>query len=74
MNRYLDHFCVCENSTAVNRCVPATLKDPVCRPCPEGARLWSAHQRYQNMCAASEDRSGPDPSCYPLGGLDEYND
>jgi hypothetical protein len=67
MDRYYNHFKHCDT------CKPATLADPVCVPCPTGQQLWNRHIAFQNRCAASIDDSDG-PTCYPLGGFDEYND
>lgn len=66
-DRYLRHFRGCPD------CKPATAEDPVCVPCPTGQKLWNRHEAANRIAASGiDDYTGP--SCYPLGGLDEYHD
>lgn len=69
LDRYLKHHRGCKT------CKPATVEDPVCMPCKYGRALWAGVQR-ENWAAdtAARDDPGPGPSCYPLGGLNEYDD
>lgn len=66
LDRYLKH------SRGCAECKPATSDDPVCVPCGYGRKLWASVQRENRM--ADADDTGPGPSCYPLGGFNEYDD
>jgi hypothetical protein len=49
-DKYMAHFRFCE--TTANGCRPATHENGmVCTPCPEGARLWTSHQRATRPAA-----------------------
>lgn len=66
LDRYLSHFRRCA------KCKPATAEDSVCVPCPTGQKLWNRHEAASRTTADVDDHPGP--SCYPPGGLNEYDD
>lgn len=69
LDRYMKH------SRGCTECKPATSDDPACVPCGYGRKLWFGVQRENRMAdAAAASDPGPGPSCYPLGGLNEYDD